>query len=282
MGSSGSKKYLMVHADDAGLCHSENMATINSLKNGIVSSYSIMVPCSGFKEISHFAKDNPQFDYGIHLTLTCEWENHRFGPVLPKNEVSSLVDDNGYFYRTRQELKNNASIMDIKKELEAQIDKALSLGLTPSHLDSHMHSVGISAEIFNIYRELGIKYGLPVFMNKKILELATDDTMHYFKKGDFLIDHFHIGEFEYFKSGGLENLYFETLDNLKPGINILLVHPAYDDKEMKGITLNHPNFGSIWREIDLSFCTSKEAKLKIKENNITLINWRNLHPKGST
>lgn len=267
-------KYLIVHADDAGLCHSENMATIQALKGGIVSSYSIMAPCSGFDEIAHFAKNNPQFDYGVHLTLTCEWESHRFGPVLPISEVPTLVDENGHFFKTRNELKSKASVNDIKKELEAQVKKSLAFGLTPSHLDSHMYSVAISAEVFSIYKELGIKYGLPVFMNKEVLSMVTDEN--YINQNDFLIEHLFMGNFADFKNGRLQEYYFDTLDNLKSGINILLLHPAFDDKEMKEITINHPNFGSKWRQIDFSFCTSEKANSKIIENNLKLINWKDI------
>lgn len=142
MGLSESAKLVMIHADDAGLSHSENLATIQSLEHGIVNSYSIMVPCSGFEEMATFAKNNAQFDYGIHLTLTCEWDYHRFGPVLPASEVKSIVDKEGHFFKTRRELKNSASAEDVQKEFEAQIEKAYALGLTPTHIDSHMYSVG--------------------------------------------------------------------------------------------------------------------------------------------
>ncbi|MDA6072613.1 hypothetical protein NJT12_23615 [Flavobacterium sp. AC] len=58
-----------------------------------------------------------------------------------------------------------------------------------------------------------------------------------------------------------------------PGFNVLLIHPAFDDNEMKGITINYPNFGSEWRQIDYDYFTSEESKLKLKDNNIQLITW---------
>lgn len=272
MNTSKIAKYLIIHADDAGLCQSENKATIESLRRGIVNSYSIMATCSGFDEIARFAKNNPEFDYGIHLTLTCEWENQRFGPVLPITEVPSLVDEYGHFFKTREKLKNRASNIDIQKELEAQINKAYDYGLNPSHIDSHMYSVGISEAVFSIYRNLGVQYSLPVFMNQEVLSMVTRESL--IKKDDFLIDHFFIGNFEDFKNGKLQEYYFKVLDELKPGINILLLHPAYDSEEMKEITVNHPNFGSEWRAIDFDFITSEKAKSKIMKNDIQLIDWR--------
>ncbi len=269
-------KLLMIHADDAGLSHSKNKATIQSLKNGIVNSYSIMVPCAEYHEIATFAKNNPQFDYGIHLTLTCEWESCRFGPVLSNSEVPSLVDKNGYFFRKREELKNNASVDDVKKELQAQIEKAIAFGLRPTHLDSHMYSVGVTHEFFKVYKDLGEKYDLPIFINKEAIEMALGSGDHYISRSDFVVDKLHLGKFEDFEKGKLADYYRSVFHNLSDGLNILILHPAFDDKEMKEITVNHSNFGSEWRQIDFDFCISEESKSRLKGNDIELITWNEI------
>jgi predicted glycoside hydrolase/deacetylase ChbG (UPF0249 family) len=270
------RKLLIIHADDAGLSHSENMATIQALEKGIVNSYSIMVPCAWFYEMALFAKSNPHIDHGIHLTLTCEWENYKFGPVSPVSEVPSLVDAQGYFFKTREELRKNASAEDVEKELQAQIEKALQFGLKPTHLDSHMYSVGANPAFFKRYRELGKKYNLPVLINKQLMEMVGLDPSLNIEKKDFLIDKTYVGEFKYFEKGGLADYYREILENLNNGFNLILIHPAFDDSEMKGVTLNHPNFGSEWRQIDYDYFTSEKTRLKLKENNIELVTWNTL------
>jgi predicted glycoside hydrolase/deacetylase ChbG (UPF0249 family) len=270
------RKRLMIHADDAGLCHSENRATMQALKEGLVSSYSIMVPCQGFEEIALFAKENPQFDYGIHLTLTCEWEKYKFGPVLPVSDVQSLVDENGHFYKNRESLKNNASASEIQHELQAQIEKAYVYGLQPSHLDSHMYSVGARSDFFRIYKELGKKYNLPVLLNMQLLEMVGLNDEQLLNEDDLIIDQVVVGKFEDFTRGNLSGFYDDVLKNLKSGLNIILIHPAFDDYEMKAVTMNHPNFGSEWRQIDFDYFTSRECRQKIDENNIGLINWKDL------
>jgi len=276
LGFSEKTKLLIIHADDAGLSHSENMATVQSLENGIVNSYSIMVPCPWFYEMAIFAKNNPHFDNGIHLTLTCEWENYKFGPVLPISEVPSLVDENGYFFKKREELRNNASIEDVKKELQAQIEKAFKLGLTPTHIDSHMYSVGARPEFFKIYKDLGEKYDLPVLLNKQLMEMVGLNPDQNIEERDLLIEKVHYGKFEHFETRKLKDHYRDVFDNLVNGLNIILIHPAFDDNEMKGITVNHPNFGSEWRQIEFDFFTSEENKLKLKEKNIKLITWNDI------
>ena len=273
LGFSEKTKLLIIHADDAGLSHSENMATIQSVENGIVNSYSIMVPCPWFYEMATFAKNNPQFDNGIHLTLTCEWENYKFGPVLPVSEVPSLADENGHFYKTREQLRENTSVADVKNELQAQIEKAIKFGLKPTHLDSHMYSVGASPEFFDIYRDLGKKYNLPVLINEQLMNIVGLNPKLSIEEGDFIIDKTYVGEFEYFSTGKLSDYYNRVLENLSSGLNLILIHPAFDDNEMKGVTVNHPNFGSEWRQIDFNFFTNEENRSKLKENNIELVTW---------
>jgi len=276
LGFSKDAKLLIIHADDAGLSHSENMATIQSLENGIVNSYSIMVPCPWSYEMALFAKSNPQFDNGIHLTLTCEWENYKFGPVLPIKEVPSLVDENGHFYKKREQLRNNASVDDIKKELEAQIEKAISFGLKPTHIDSHMYSVGASPEFFDIYRDLGKKYKLPIMISHQLMEMVGLNPNLNINEGDLTIKKAHYGIFEYFESGKLGDYYSTFFKDVVSGLNIVLIHPAFDDNEMKGITVNHPNFGAEWRQIDFESFINQNNKAKIKEYNIELITWNDI------
>lgn len=269
-------KLLIIHADDAGLSHSENRATIQALQNGMINSYSIMIPCPWFYEMANFAKDNPHFDNGIHLTLTCEWENYKFGPVLPITEVPSLVDTNGYFHKNRVEFINNAKSDEVKKELRAQIEKALHFGLKPTHLDSHMCSIGVSPEFLDIYKALGKEYNLPVFINKQFVESVSLSKENYNYENTLLADNLLIGNFANFEKGELKKSYEEALDNINPGFNVFLLHPAYDDSEMQAVTKNHPNFGSEWRQIDFDYFTSEACKSKLKNNNIQLITWREI------
>ncbi|WP_108424554.1 polysaccharide deacetylase family protein [Flagellimonas amoyensis] len=276
LGFPENSKLLIIHADDAGLSHSENMATIQSLEKGIVNSYSIMVPCPWFYEIAEFAKKNPKFDYGIHLTLTCEWDNYKFGPVLPISEVPSLVDDRGHFYKKREELRKNASAEDVEKELQAQIEKAIKSGLKPTHIDSHMYSVGVKPEFFKIYKDLGKKYNLPVLINEQLMKWVGLNPDQNIEDGDFIVDRTYVGEFKDFETGELANFYSRVLENLKYGLNLILIHPAFDDNEMKGVTVNHPNFGSEWRQIDFDFFINQENKLKLRENNIELVTWNDV------
>lgn len=279
LGFPSNSKLLIIHADDAGLSHSENLATIETLRNQSVNSYSIMVPCPAFEEIAKFAIKNSQFDCGIHLTLTCEWKNYKWGPVLPIREVPSLVDANGHFHRTKDTFKAVANLTEIKNELKAQIDKALAFGLQPTHLDCHMYSVGVKPDFFEIYKELGMEYGLPVFLSKQIIGNFNLDAEQYISDNDFYVDDVLIGNYEAFENGVLWDLYTNFLNNIKNGLSILLLHPAVDDKEMRDICFDHPNFGAQWRQIDLDFIMSDHCKKLLKKNDIQLITWGEIKEK---
>ena len=268
------KVYLMIHADDAGLCHSENRATIKCLEKGSMNSCSVMVNCSGFQEMASYLKRNPDFDHGIHLTLTCEWHYKRFGPVLSPGEVPSLVDENGHFFKDRKTLLENAEPEEVSKEVNAQIRRGIEYGLNPSHIDSHMYSMGISREFFDIYRAAGTEFGIPVLINSGLLsDISGLDPAEVLGPDDFEVPFVHYGDFSDFSQNRLDAFYREKLENLEPGLHMILTHPAYDDPEMQEITRDHPNFGSAWRQIDTDFFTSKACKRVIEEKGIEMISW---------
>jgi hypothetical protein len=129
-------KLLIVHADDLGMAHSVNAATIKAFETGLVNSGSIMVPCPWLSEIATYARANPQADLGLHLTLTSEWTSFRWGPVSSRDRVSSLLDKDGYFHLTESDAAAKADPKQVEMEITAQIEKARALGIQPTHLDS--------------------------------------------------------------------------------------------------------------------------------------------------
>ena len=265
-------KKLIIHADDAGLSCAENEATIWALEHGIVNSYSIMMPCPWAFHMANFAKHHPQYDGGVHLTLTSEWKHYKFGPVLPTREVPSLVDQHGHFHATRTAFKSHAHPEEAKKELRAQIEQALDWGVNPTHLDSHMYTLKLSAELLDVYRALGEEFNLPILLSKLLLGEGVTPTIH---ETEQWINQLYVGEYSWFEgSGGLAAYYDQALDNLPSGLNIMLIHPALDNAEMQSICVDHPNFGAEWRQMDFDYFTNAACAKKLKKNDIQLTTWK--------
>lgn len=275
LGYASDAKLLIIHADDIGLAQSVNKASIIAYENGGVSSGSIMVPCPWTNDFASYFRENPQVDVGIHITLTAEWDFYKWGGILPATEIPSLLDENGYFYASVEELGQNAHPGEVEKEIRAQIDRAISLGIQPSHLDTHMGSVLATPELVQIYMKLGMEYQLPVFVPRLMLMGVPEEMREMVKKEFVLVDHFFMLNEE---KPGVTWLkaYTEMVEKMGPGLNQLIVHVAMDNPEMQNVAINHPDFGSAWRQKDLDLLSSKEFREVLKQNEIELVGWKEI------
>jgi chitin disaccharide deacetylase len=265
-------KLLIIHADDLGVAHSENAASIQAMENGSVNSASIMVPCPWFPEIAKYASSS-QKDFGLHLTLTSEWENYKWGPVSSRNDVSSLVNSNGYFYSSVDSVGMFASADHARLELQNQVKKALAAGIDVTHLDTHMGAVMATPEILQVYVDLGREFELPVLMPKEIRQTGISLT-----DKDVVVDALFQAYPDVYHSG-MREYYNEVLTSLSPGLSCLLIHVAYNNEEMKAVTLNKEYWGSAWRQIDYEYFTSPECAEILTSNNIYLVTWKEIRDK---
>ncbi len=274
LGFDKNTKLLIIHADDIGLAHSVNTATIKAFEGAGINSASIMVPCPWFPEIATYAKDHTEYDFGLHLTLNAEWKNYRWGGVSPATEIPSLLDKKGFFYRSVKEVVEHANPIEVEKELIAQVERALAFGVKPTHLDNHMGSLFATPELFQIYLKVGKIYNLPVFIPLNAAK-GYPELMNMIGEQQVFVDNYMmmntnrpISEWNEF--------YIDIVQQLQPGLNELIVHVAIDNSEMQAVTIDHADFGSAWRQNDLNTLLSKEFKIALKENNIKLITWKEI------
>ncbi len=153
------------HQDDIGMCHGANMAFLDLVGRGVITSASVMVPCPWFLEVAEMAAARPELDIGIHLTLTSERRTYRWRPLTGVSGAGGLVDGDGYFWRSAAEVRAHAHPGAVEAELRAQIEAARRAGIRATHLDCHM-GTAFAPEFIDIYLRLGEEFDLPVLYTR--------------------------------------------------------------------------------------------------------------------
>src|SRR5260370_42286901 len=162
LGYAADARVLILNADDFGMCHDQNEGVISGLKEGVFTSSTILVTCPWFEEAAAFARNNPEADLGVHLTLTAGWDRYKWGPVLGRRAVPSLVDERGYLWQTVAQVYEHARLDEAATELRAQIEKALAAGIDVTHLGSHMGTLQLRADYHEIYARPAAEYLVPI------------------------------------------------------------------------------------------------------------------------
>jgi predicted glycoside hydrolase/deacetylase ChbG (UPF0249 family) len=164
-------KVVILHVDDAGMSYASNQGAIQSLEKGTATSCSIMMPTPWAASFAKYAIAHST-DAGLHLTLTSEWNDYRWGPLCGKKQVPGLTDKEGAMWETVEEVVAHATPEEVDAEMRAQLDRAVTLGLKPTHLDSHMGTLFASEGYLKKYIALGIEKKIPVMFpggNNKML-----------------------------------------------------------------------------------------------------------------
>ena len=271
-------KLLIIHADDLGVSHSENAASISAMEKGSVKSASIMVPCPWFPEMAAYVALHPEKDFGLHITLTSEWKYYKWGPVTPLNKVPGLVNKNGFFYSSVDSVIQNASSAEVEEEIRNQVKRAIQFGIKPTHLDGHMYTVHHNLGFLKAYLKVGHEFNIPVFINRQVESLLHIKLDTVVTDRDIIVDTILTAEYEDYKAG-MVNFYSRRLKNLTPGLTYLILHTAYDDDEMRAVTIEHDGWGAAWRQQDYNFFTSPLCAKLLKENNIYVVTWREIRDK---
>jgi predicted glycoside hydrolase/deacetylase ChbG (UPF0249 family) len=273
------KRYVIIHADDAGMSHSVNQATIDAMRDGIVSSASIMVPCPWFPEFAELVKKHPEGDFGVHLTLTSEWKGYRWGPVASRDKVPSLLDKDGYLPGSADAVKANAKASEVEIELRAQIERAKQFGVPVTHLDPHMGAALKRIDLLEIYVKLALEYDVPVLFSEFFTLAAKREYPGL--EGDVanmsaalraqklpVLD----GIFQYYEGDDYDQrkqTYLNVLRKLKPGVTEIIIHCGYDGTELRRITSSN-----FIRDSDRRIFCDKEVIDEVKKLGIEVITWK--------
>jgi predicted glycoside hydrolase/deacetylase ChbG (UPF0249 family) len=220
-------RLLIVNCDDLGSTHSANVGVYEALRDGIATSASLMVPCPWARDAAARYRGE---DVGVHLTLNAEWDLFRWGPIT---HAPSLLDGDGGFPRTLRDVWDHADLDEVRRELRAQVERAILWGFDVSHLDSHLGAVQLRPEFFDIYVDLAVEFGLPI----RLSGASTERTIGFpFRKlaadeGLVFPDHF-----VYVNSRGARRAIERAVMDLQPGVTEVHLHPAVDSPELRAAT----------------------------------------------
>lgn len=297
-------RVLILHIDDAGMSHDSNVGTIRALEEGAANSVSVMMTCPWVPQFVKYLKENPEVDAGLHLTMTSEWENYRWGPLVGKPAAPGLVDEEGALWRNKKLLLDNASADEVEMEIRAQIERARSMGFEPTHLDSHMGSLFSSPQFIQKYVKIGLEYQIPIMLpgghNTALTKqfktesgnsgtsipmevlMARTVGKQVWDKGLPVLDDLHNMSYGWTLPEGVpatdENLqkmkterYMADLRELKPGVTMVIMHCTDPTEVFAQISASGDS-----RKGDLLAMIDPTFKNFLEEEGFILTTWREL------
>ncbi len=289
LGFPADARLVIFHVDDVGMCHGSNRAYLELHEAGIVKTGSLMAPCPWAHEMIATCQQRPDLDLGVHLTLTSEWSNYRWGPLSTRDWESGLIDAAGCFWPLTDVVAANlttpTAVAAAVAEMRAQVAMVHAAGIEFTHIDAHMLTA-LLPELFPHYVELGFEYGVPVLAVR-----SFDDGSRTFNlpgmddaavarlvadleaRGMPLVDAVRVtpgygmGDAE----GGRAELYERILHDLPPGITYFSLHAnAPGDIE----TINP--LSAHWRTFEYQYFQSNRLRSFLEREEIVPIGYEEL------
>jgi predicted glycoside hydrolase/deacetylase ChbG (UPF0249 family) len=220
-------RLVILNCDDLGMTHATNVGVYGALRDGLATSASLMVPCPWARDAAFAYRGD---DVGVHLTLNAEWDRFRWGPIT---HAPSLLDGDGGFPRTLTDLWDHADLDEVRRELRAQVERAILWGFDVSHLDSHMGALQLRPEFFDVYLDLAVEFGLPLRLSGASTERHTGFPFRRLAAEEGVVSPDHL---VVVRGVGSRSTFEQVLGSLRPGVTELYVHPAIDTPELRAAT----------------------------------------------
>lgn len=287
------KKVVILHVDDAGMSFDSNTGVEEALTSGVATSCSVMMPCSWVPGFVHFLKAHPGLDAGLHLTLTSEWKEYRWGPLSGAQKVPGLVDPEGDMWPNVADVVAHASADEVEQEIRAQLARALGMGFRPTHLDSHMGTLFARPDYLMRYIKVGEEFRIPVMLPgghntliqqqmKASAQLMTQmQTLGrmVWNAGLPVLDDLHNESYDWKLSPGTRAdsntirsqktaYYIKALASLRPGLTMMIMHCTRPTA-----VFSHITDSGITRQGDLLAMLDPALRKYIREQGIILTSW---------
>lgn len=281
LGYAQGQRVLILHCDDVGMCQEASEAARAYLSQKEITSAAAMAPCPWFNDFAEWARTHPDFDLGLHLTLTSEWKWYRWGPLAPRTEVMGLVDPDGYLWSSVPEVAVHATAAEVEREIRAQVERAISRGFRPTHLDTHMGTLYARLDFTRAYLEVAEEYKIPAM----VIEM-TPEAVEGFKRQGYPITEETLKLIASYKLPKLDAFYsvpegktyeekrtrlLELLRGLKPGITEVIFHASVQTEGLRRITNSWQQ--RVWEAQLFSDPTVKDF---LRSEGFVLASWKDL------
>jgi hypothetical protein len=254
---------LIVACDDLGLSHATNVGVYEALRSGMASTAGLMVPCPWAREAAARYRGE---DVGVHLTLNAEYDLYRWGPIT---QAPSLLDGDGGFPRTVDDLWDHADLDEVRRECRAQIERAILWGFDVSHLSSHLAALEYRPEFFDVALELAAEFQLPLRLSAATAErqIGFPFRQRAAEEGVCAPDHLVRT-----RRRGARAVLDRLLVEVQPGVTEVVLRPAIDTAELRALA---PDWASQVDDHDL-VTTGQSLRVLADRAGVTVIGYRQL------
>lgn len=281
LGFSAEQRVVLLHANDAGMCPETSAAVAQLLQSSPVRSASAMAPCPWFANFAAWRRSQADADVGLQLTLNSEHASYRWQPLTFGEAGAHLRDADGFLWRTPIQTMVNATTEDVEDELTAQIERARNLGLSPTHLTTHLGALVTRPDFIETYLRLARQHWIPAV----VVELTPEHIARFEAQGvpmpddviDLLADYplpkvddlkmVPDGESFEVKKAAL----LAMLTELPPGITQIAFRPAVESDALPQVTADWQQ--RVW---DAQLMQDADVAAAISDGNIAVTDWREL------
>jgi predicted glycoside hydrolase/deacetylase ChbG (UPF0249 family) len=231
LGHSPTARLLIISCDDLGACHASNLGTYEALRDGVATTATIMVPCPWARDAASRYRGE---DVGVQLTLNAEHDRYRWGPIT---HSPSLLDGDGGFPRTVDDVWDHADLDEVRRELRAQVERAILWGFDVSHLVSHMATLQLRPEFFDVYLDLAVEFQLPLRLSGASSERAIGFPFRRLAAEEGIVAPDHVVAV---RGGSARRTLERLVGELEPGVTEVQVRPAVDTPELRALADDWP------------------------------------------
>jgi len=232
LGLPSGTRAVIVSCDELGLTHATNSAIFEALALRRTTSASLMVPAPWARASTANYRGE---DVGVHLTLNSELDLYRWAPIT---QSPSLLDGDGAFPRTIEDVWEHADLDEVRREWRAQIERAVLWGFHITHLDTHLAGVELKPEFFDVYLELAEEFRLPVRLPGVEAEERIGFPFRAEAEERGVVAPDHVVPLD--ELGNTAAQIIEGLAALPPGVTEVHAHPAIDSPEIRAATPDWP------------------------------------------